>query len=151
MPEERIIKAAEISVFAHATEDEEKVKQAVKRLAKYEHVFENQRLTGHYEDPITLLTSKTTKKKEASDLLANIVDKLSRLDRETLLQELPNRVDPQGCLYLRLDKQKAYHGRAVLNENDSIRIKLKFQLPHKADPVVVIREYIINLEEEGEE
>ncbi|MCX6649284.1 MAG: exosome subunit [Candidatus Bathyarchaeota archaeon] len=150
MPEERLIKAAEVSVFAHATEDEEKVKQAVKRLAKYEPLFESQRLTGHYEDPITLLTSKTVKKKEATDFLANIINKLSSLDKETLLQELPNRVDPQGSLYIRLDKQKAFHGRAVLAENDPIRVKFKFQLPHKADPVAVVREYIINLEEDEE-
>jgi len=150
MPEERLIKAAEISVFAHATEDEEKVKQAVKRLAKYEPVFESRLLTGHYEDPITLLTSKTIKKKEASDFLANVVNKFSSLDRETLLSELPNRVDPKGSLYIRLDKQKAYHGRAVLNENDPIRVKFKFQLPHKADPVAVVREYIINLEDDEE-
>ncbi len=151
MPEERPVKTAEISVFAHATEDEEKVKQAVKRLAKYEVEFEQQRLTGHYDDPITLLTSKPAKKKEATDFLANIVDKFSSLDRETLLQELSNHIDPQGSLYIRLDKQKAYHGRAVLAENDPIRVKFRFQLPHKADPVAVIREYIINLGEDDAE
>lgn len=149
MPEERLIKAAEISVFAHATEDEDKVKQAVKRLAKYDPTFESQRLTGHYEDPINLLTSKTAQKREATDFLANIVNKLSSLDREILLNELPNRVDPQGRLYIRLDKQKAYHGRAALNETDPIRVRFKFQLPHKADPVAVIRECIINLEDDG--
>jgi RNA binding exosome subunit len=151
MQEERLAKAAEISVFAHATEDEEKVKQAVKRIAPYEHAFESQRLSGHYDDPITLLTSKTTKKKEATDLLANIVNKLSSLDRQTLLDELPNHVDPQGNLYLRLDKQRALNGKVTLHENDSIRIKIKFQLPHKADPAVVIREHIINLEDDGGE
>jgi RNA-binding protein len=151
MPEERLVKAAEVSVFAHATEDEEKVKQAVKRVAKYETTFDSQRLTGHYEDLIILLTSKTVKKKEATDFLANIVNKLSILDKETLLQELPNRVDPQGNLYIRLDKQKAFHGRAVLNETDPIRVKFKFQLPHKADPVAVVRETIINLEDDDSE
>jgi len=148
MQEERLAKAAEISVFAHATEDEEKVKQAVKRIAPYELVFESQHLSGHYEDPITLITSKTTKKKEATDLLANIVRKLSSLDKQTLLDELPNHVDPQGNLYLRFDKQRAFHGRVSLQENDSIRVKIKFQLPHKADSVAVIKECIISLEED---
>ena len=148
MPEERLVKAAEISVFAHATEDEEKVKQAVKRIAPYEHEYESQRLSGHYDDPITLLTSKTVKRKEVTDLLANIVNKLSSIDRQTLLDELSNHVDEKGNLYLRLDKQKAFNGRAVLQENDPIRIKVKFQLPHKADPVVTIKEYILNLEDD---
>jgi RNA binding exosome subunit len=151
MQEERLTKAVKISVFAHATEDEEKVKQAVKRIAPYEHIFESQRLSGHYEDPIILITSKITKKKEATNLLANIIKKLSSLDRQTLLDNLPNHVDPQGNLYLRLDKQKAYNGKVTLHENDPIRIKIKFQLPHKADPVVVLRENIINMEDDAGE
>ena len=151
MQEERLTKAVKISVFAHATEDEEKVKQAVKRIASYEHVFESQRLSGHYEDPIILITSKTTRKKEATDLLGKIIKKLSMLDKQTLLDNLPNHVDPQGNLYIRLDKQKAYNGKVTMHENDPIRIKIKFQLPHKADPVVVIREHIINMEDDVEE
>ena len=150
MPEERLVKAVEISVFVHATEDEEKVKQAVKRLARFEPEFEFQRLSGHYEDPINLLTAKTVKKKEATNFLANILDKFSSLDKSTLVQNLPNHIDQQGSLYIRLDKQKAYHGRAVIAENDPIRVKFKFQLPHKADPVVVVREFILNLEADEE-
>jgi RNA binding exosome subunit len=151
LPEERAVKGAEISVFAHATEDEEKVKQAVQRIARYEHEWDSQKLSGHYDDPISLLNSKTSKKKEATDFLIYVVNKLSSLDRETLLSELPNRVDPQGNLYMRLDKQKAYHGRAVLNDSDPIRIKFKFQLPHNADPVLIIKEFIINAEEDDSE
>ena len=151
MQEVRLAKAAEISVFAHATEDEEKVKQAVKRIAPYEHAFESQLLSGHYEDPITIITSKTTKKKEATDLLANIIRKLSSLDKQTLFDELPNHVDPQGNLYLRFDKQRAFHGRISLQENDPIRVKIKFLLPHKADPIAVIKECLINLEEDAGE
>jgi RNA-binding protein len=148
MHEERLIKTAEITVFAHATEDEEKVKQAIKRTAPLEHSFEEQRLSGHYDDPITLLKSKISKKREATDLLSSIFNRLSSLDRQNLLDELPNHVDPQGNLYIRLDKQRAYNDKITLHENDPIRIKFKFQLPHKADPSATIREYIINLEED---
>jgi RNA binding exosome subunit len=151
MHEERLAKAAEIRVFAYATEDEEKVKQAVKIIAPYEHIFESQRLSGHFEDPIILLISKTKKKQDAIVLLANVINKLSSLDKQILLDELSNHLDPHGNLYIRLDKQKAYNGKLTLHENDPIRIKIKFQLPHKADPVVVIREQIINLEDNDKE
>ena len=148
MPEERLVKMVEITVFAHATEDEEKVKQSIKRIAPYEHAFESQRLSGHYDDPITLLTSKASRK-EAMDLLPNIINKLSILERLTLLDELKNHVDSKGNLYLRLDKQNAFNGKVTLHENDPIHIKIKFQLPHKADPVITIKEYILSLEEES--
>ena len=148
MPEERLVKSAEVSVFAHATEDEEKVKKAVAILARFEPEWEAQRLSGHYDDPIQLLTSKTSRKKEATDFLANIVARLSSLDRETLFGDLANRVDPQGSLYIRLDKQRAFHGRAVITESDPIRVKFRFQLPHKADPVAAIREILLGMEED---
>ncbi len=148
MPEERLVKAAEVSVFAHATEDEEKVKKAVKNLAPFETIFEATKLSGHYDDPITLLTLKISKKKEATDFFEAIYQKLSSLDKATILEELPNHVDEQGSFYMRLDKQKAYNGRAVLTENDPIRIKIKFQFSFKADPIATIREYLLNLEDE---
>ncbi len=148
LPEERLVRSAEVSVFAHATEDEEKVKKAVQIIARFEPEWESQKLTGHYDDPIQLLTMKTVKKKEATDFLANIVSRLSSLDREALLSDLANRVDPQGSLYVRLDKQRAFHGRAVLTEGDPIRVKFRFQLPHKADPVAVIREILLGMEDD---
>jgi RNA binding exosome subunit len=147
LPEERLVKSAEVGVFVHATEDEEKVKKAVAIITRFEPNWEAQRLKGHYDDPIQLLTAKTSKKKEATDFLANIVSRLSSLDRESLLGNLANHIDLQGSLFIRIDKQKAFHGRAVLAENDPIRVKFRFQLPHKADSVTVIHEILLNMEE----
>ena len=57
----------DIRVFAHATEDHEKVQAAVRNLLPDELaqtlVFEKTSLTGHYGNPITLFTAKLTDKK----------------------------------------------------------------------------------------
>ena len=150
MTDDRLVKTVEISVFAHATEDEEKVKQAVKQLTPNEAIFETQKLTGHYDDPITLISISIAKKKEATELLQKIYNRLSSLDRQTILDSLENRIDPTGNLYLRLDKQRAYNGKFTLHENDPIRIKFKLQIPHGADQVTTIREYLLNISEEEE-
>ena len=150
MTDDRLVKTVEISVFAHATEDEEKVKQAVKQLTPNEAIFETQKLTGHYDDPITLISISIAKKKEATELLQKIYNRLSSLDRQTILDSLENRIDPSGNLYLRLDKQRAYNGKFTLHENDPIRIKIKLQIPHGADQVTTIREYLLNISEEEE-
>ncbi len=150
MPEERPVREAEVSVFAHATEDEAKVRHAVKALLGFEPEFTTTKLEGHYDDPITLLTSRLDRR-EATEALARIYTRLSSLDKQTLLDGLANRVDDAGGLYVRLDKQKAYNGRAVLAENDPIRIKFRLQLPHRADPVAYAREVLVNLEEADEE
>jgi len=146
LPMERPVREAEVSVFSHATEDEEKVKHAVKALLGLEPEFTEARLEGHYNDPIILLTAKLDRK-EATDSLTRIYTRLSSLDKRALLDSLVNRVDEGGSLYIRLDKQRAYNGRAVLAENDPIRIKFRLQLPHRAEPVSYVREVLVGMED----
>lgn len=151
MPEDRPVKSAEISVFSHATEDEAKVKKAIMNLVPgIEIEFEESKLSGHFEDPILLFTGKIEHRKEASDLLSFIYKRLSSVDRLQIDSDLADRVDESGSIYFRLDKQKAYFGRVVLHDNDPIRVKLKLQLPHKADPVIFLRNHLLTLDDRGE-
>ena len=66
----------DIRVFAHATEDPEKVQTAVRNLLPDELaqtiIFEKTNLTGHYGNPIILFTAKLTDKK----LLPNALEKI---------------------------------------------------------------------------
>ena len=150
MPEERPVRSAELSVYSYATEDEEKVKKAVTNiLGEVEPEFEEEKLTGHYEDPITVVSVKVDQRKDATSILARVYTRLSSLDQTQLTDELPDRVDPSGNLYLRLDKQKAYNGKIALSEVDPIRIKFKMQPPHKADPVVFVRNLLTEIGEDG--
>ena len=67
----------DIRVFAHATEDNEKVQAAVRNLLPEELaqtiIFQTTSLTGHYGNPITLLTVKLTDKKLFRQLLKKLV------------------------------------------------------------------------------
>ena len=64
----------DIRVFAHATEDPEKVQAAVRNLLPEELaqtlIFETTSLTGHYGNPITLFTAKLDGQKTASSRTA---------------------------------------------------------------------------------
>ena len=142
-----MVREVEVTVFSYATEDESKVKQAVKNVLSIDNPsFETNQLTGHYSDPMIIISTKV-KKKEASGILIKIFKRLNSLDRKKLLDELDSHLDQSGKLYMRLDKQKAYHGRMILQDVDPIRLKLKFQIPHKSDLVAFIREYLLNMEE----
>jgi len=145
--EEGPVKNVEITVFSHATEDEEKVKCAVINiLSDNELNFHKEVLTGHYEDPILLFSIKVENRSKANDLLSNIYLKLSTLDKTQLMSELSDRVDESGSLYMRLDKQKAYLGNVILNDNDPIRIKFRMKLQYKTNPAEFIRSYIESLD-----
>ena len=115
-----------VSVLAHATEDEDKVERAVRNLFPEdagEFRLKRQRLSGYHKDPIALITTRIRKRRGAVRTFRYIIGLLSPLDRQRVLDELEDRVDESGNLYIRLDKQKAFRGEGALQEIDSIRLK----------------------------
>lgn len=140
-----MITGVEMSVCAHATEDEIKVEQAILNMTPEgfgRPITKVHRLRGHHNDPIVLMRMRIDKRKAAYDMFYNLVRSLSALERQRLFDEAKDRVDEAGNLYLRIDKQSAYLGRVVLHEADPIRMKFRFRLPHRADPISAVRAYI---------
>ena len=139
-----------MTALVHATEDESKVRKAILNLfpAQAETpVFEATRLEGYFGEPITTLKVTVRHRRPATELFDCVVNGLSSLDLQALLDELPQRVDETKNLYIRLDKQGAFLGKVKLERHDAIRVKAKLQLPHKADPVMHMREYIESVTE----
>jgi RNA binding exosome subunit len=127
-----LVREVEVSAFAHATEDEDKVEKAMRSLLPEK--ARNIRLrmitvTGYHGDSITVMTGKM-RKKGATGVLRNVVRKLSSLDQQRLLDESEDRLDGGGNLYIRFDKQKAYIGKVSLQETDPVRMKFRLRLPH---------------------
>jgi RNA binding exosome subunit len=146
---DRMVQTIELTAMIHATEDESKVRRAVLNLLPpdvYPPAFEAVKLKGYYGDPITVLKLNVKHRKPATELLEHIVKRLSSLDVTSLLDGLAQHIDESRNLYMRLDKQKAYTGKVVLEHHDSIRVKARLRLPHKADHLELIRTYIESLE-----
>ncbi len=120
----------DIRVFAHATEDTDKVQTAVRNLLPTELaetlIFQTTTLTGHYGNPITLFTAKLTDKKLLSTLLDKIGSNLPSLDKDDLCHNLKLHLE-KGNLYLRFDKQSAFLGKIKFAQNDPIHIKIHFK------------------------
>jgi len=139
-------------VFAHATEDEGRVERALMKLIPdaVERSLEVRTLSGHYGDPLTLLTVKVPRGKEAEAAIRNLVEGFSTLDRRSLIEGVDDRVDEAGNLYIRLDKQRAYTGKASLNEADPIRFKFRFRVAHGSDAVGSVRAFLAEVLDEVE-
>ena len=120
----------DIRVFAHATEDPDKVQTAVSNLLPQELaetlLFQKNALTGHYGNPITLLTATLTDRKLLPTALQKIGSGLGSLDKEELCCDLKLHLE-KGNLYLRLDKQAAFLGTAKFTQNDPIHLKIHFK------------------------
>jgi hypothetical protein len=120
----------DIRVFAHATEDPEKVQTSVRNLLPEELaqtiLFRETDLTGHHGNPIILFTAKPTDKRLLSKALEKIGLGLNSLDKEQLCTDLKLHLE-KGNLYLRFDKQSAFSGAFKFSQNDPIHVKIHFR------------------------
>jgi RNA binding exosome subunit len=125
-----IIGFIDIRVFAHATEDSDKVQTAVRNLLPEELaqtlVFEKTSLTGHHGNPIILFTTKLTDKKTLPAALEKIGSGLNSLDKEALCRDLKLHLEKRN-LYLRFDKQSASLGTLKFSQNDPVHFKIHFK------------------------
>jgi len=120
----------DLRVFAHATEDLDKVLTALRNLlptdiAETAQVEKNS-LMGHHGNSITLFTTQLTDKKLLPNLLEKIGQSLSALDKEDLTNNINTRIEKTN-LYLRFDKQAASMGKIKFTQDDPIRIKIHFK------------------------
>jgi len=133
----------DISFFAHATEDENKVVGAAKRVLPASQsenvVFERSQLRGHHGNPITLFEAKIRDKEIAKSVVENLSSSLSELDKDTLQREISLHVE-KGSLYLRLDKQAAFRGELKLSSADPIRVRVRFKKNRLEDVIQICQE-----------
>ncbi len=110
--------------FVYGTENKEKVLEAIKTL------FPNsspqcEATEGYYKNPVLILSNKIDKKREIKDF----VEKLSTINdpaKKRILSRLEDKMDDNGNLFLRFDKQRAYMGDLkVVEHGDSIHLKIK--------------------------
>jgi RNA-binding protein len=120
----------DIRVFAHATEDPEKVLTAVCSILPTELretvVFQKANLTGHHGNPITLFKVKFADKQALPAVLRKIGSDLTALDKQVLERDIKLHLEKRD-LYLRFDKQAAYSGELRFSKNDPIRFKVHFK------------------------
>jgi len=133
----------DIRVFAHATEDTEKVLAAVRHTLPEalgeSLIFEKTALTGHHGNPIVLFEAKLEDRKMLPSALQRIGSGLTALDKETLDSELKLHLD-KGNLYLRFDKQQAFLGELRFSSNDPIHFKIHFKNKTTEEIIGICRE-----------
>ena len=123
------VTSARIKAIAHATEDPHKIVRAFHRLypdENFEPRIEKAVVKGHFGNPITSLTA-AIRGLQAERFFFNLWNTLSSSDREILFGEVGSRLDEQGVLHLRLDKQGCLLGTIVLNDQDPVKVEVSFR------------------------
>jgi RNA binding exosome subunit len=134
----------DLRVFAHATEDPERVLTAVRNVLPSESVdsilFKRSSLAGHHGNPIVLFEARVKDRRLVQAVFAKLCSGLGLMDKEVLAGEISGHLE-RGNLYLRLDKQSAFLGEVRLGSVDPVHVRVHFK-KHGTDEVVsVCREF----------
>ncbi|ADB57101.1 RNA-binding domain-containing protein [Archaeoglobus profundus] len=126
-----------VSAVVYSTEDREKVAMAMATLFPFEFEIVRVPATGHFGNPIEYLEVEITKKKQIKEFWNNLI-KLLGDQKEYIINTLEERIDDQGQLYIRFDKQKAYLGEIyVTDKGDAIVVKAKLvTYPAKKEKII---------------
>jgi len=133
----------DIRFCAHATEDLDKVMEAVHNVFPSDQVenlaFKRSDVEGHYGNPITFFETRIKDKETVRALVEKISSNISSLDKDELSREIHRYVE-KGSLYIRLDKQAALQGKIKLVTSDPIRIRIRFKKSKIEDVIEICRE-----------
>ncbi len=117
-----IVHRIEVETHIHATEDEDKVMEALANLIGHNAVKDVSTVTlrGHYGNAIIVARVQLDHKDYPLDELVRFMaSKMSDSDKRILKSSLVNRVQGNK-VYLRFDKQKLYLGELMLSDGDDV-------------------------------
>ena len=127
-----------VSAIVHATEDSARVIQAMRNISRAHGSAEPavSRAKGHHGNQIATLVSTIKNPKAAENCVRDIWNRLSTLDKDTIMSSLALRVNTSGILFLRIDKQEAFKEKIRLQDSDPIRLSISFKVLAKLDGIV---------------
>jgi RNA binding exosome subunit len=121
------VQSVEVSYLVHATEDSERLGEAIQLALGITSSPEEQELEGHFGNTIIRARHHLTGDSAAS-VLTSLVASLTAPARKEALLKLEESIDKHGILYLRLDKQSFLAGALVLSDGDAVRVRVKPRL-----------------------
>ena len=128
-----------IDAIVHATEDDSKFFEAFSEVFGLEkEIFSIKELKGHFENPITIISAKITKK-SALEFLNKFIELLSKDQKNEIIQEIEERT-VDSTLHIRLDKQEFVQGRIAFKEKDAIKLKIQTPIYNKKDTLKIFSE-----------
>jgi RNA-binding protein len=129
------VASVKISAIVHATEDVDRVFQALRLLFPDGNIpskAEAQRFNGHYGNEIRMI-NVSIRGAPARSFLEHLWKSLPSFDRTSILDSLDTHLDPSRGLHFRLDKQEVSVGRLRMKDQDPIKIRLSFQTKVKSN------------------
>jgi hypothetical protein len=121
-----------IEILIHATEDKKKIFDSFLEIfdVKKEE-FSEEKLIGHFGNPILLLKAKLAKKR-AEQFIKKIITKISQVQMEEFLKDIEMYFE-DSSLYMRIGKQEVVRKLINLQQNNAIKIKISIPVYKKSE------------------
>ena len=114
-----------VECFYYPTEDKDKVKKALATVAGDADTKETD-YESYYGPTFTLIQVDTGNQADIRKVLENIILTLKQEDLKEVQETLEERVDDDGVLHLRFEKQDAYEGILTPGvTGDAIKVRIK--------------------------
>tara|TARA_B100000029_G_scaffold514917_1_gene619611 strand:- start:81 stop:509 length:429 start_codon:yes stop_codon:yes gene_type:complete len=128
-----------IQIIIHSTDDFEKISNSLVNLFNlHPDDFIIQSLTGHFENPITMLTIMLRKSK-AEEFVSIVSSKLNKNDLRTLSETLDEKITSTG-LKIRISKQEVIMGDIIFDDKDAINIAITIPVYVKKNIAKIYRQ-----------
>lgn len=115
-----------LTTTSQATEDLKKVERALSIFLPSDVSPIIRKYEGYHGNVIHLLSVSLEKNRDIRAFLDLLKESMSHEMQKGLCEEIPERMDADGVLHLRFDKQRAFLGEIVLTRGaDSIVVSLK--------------------------
>jgi len=112
----------DLRAFCYATEDENRVEQALRTFLPEDVALERSVTEGHHGDRIVVLSARV----ERADEIRHVLDVLGEAgDVDDVVDELDERVDDNCAFFLTLDKQAAFRGEVARGDGITFRTKIE--------------------------
>lgn len=114
----------EISLYAHATEDEGILLESVERvLGIRPEEIEREQISGHHGNPITVFRAVLSGDR-AVEVLRGAAAKMDAAERELLRESIDRAIDDRGKVHLRFDKQGLVLGSVRMGRRDPVGLTI---------------------------
>ena len=132
-----------IEIISHATEDPDKIVESFFELFEIpKEEFSKKELTGHFENPITVLNAKISKKR-GKDFFQKLISKIPKDEIDEFIDDIENRIQ-DSTLHMRVSKQDMIMGIIRLQEKDVVKLKIFTPIYRKKD---IVKTYVELLRE----
>lgn len=135
------VKSLVVRVYVHATEDEDRVLEAIYNIIPREMLedasVDVEEYEGHYGNPIKVITFRL-RGDSARRAFKELLSRMDSMDRSHVASSLDDRVDKTGTLHIRFSKQEAYQGRVTLFESDDV---VKIEIGYSGGRRKALEEY----------